>query len=160
MPSPAAATALRKLPTNPPPTYDSIGSLFKGREELLALLLEKIEGNRHRSNAHSTHRAARTGGVGKTRVAVEFASAHRTHLQPSSSSEPIRRHARPEPCQTCGAACLTTRKEAAESEVQVRQRFAGSKRTVAGSLSLIRDTEDAAVAVEALLARLAPHGRY
>ena len=148
-------------PNNLP--YDSIGSLFKGREELLALLLEKIEGNRQPGLTRIPPIALHgLGGVGKTRVAVEFASAHRdafTALIFIGADSPTMLDQNL--AKLCGAAVLDLpEKEATESEVQVQAALRWLETNPGWFLIFDNvDTEDAADAVEALLARLAPHGQ-
>jgi tetratricopeptide (TPR) repeat protein len=67
--------ALRAQPVVLP--YETLGPLFKGREALLRGIRARLTGDRRAEVARLV--LSGTGGVGKTRAAVEYAWAHRKH---------------------------------------------------------------------------------
>ncbi len=143
--------------------YDSIGSLFKGRDEFLALLRDKIYGaNRTGINRIPPIALHGLGGIGKTRVAVEYARAHRdefTALLFIGADSPATLETNI--ANLCGAAVLDLpEKEATDSGAQLRAVLRWLEAHQGWFLIFDNvDTEEAAVAVEDLLARLSDHGQ-
>ena len=64
-----------RRPRNLP--FDSLGTLFKGRERFMRDLHDRLEGRRTRAAAIVSKQAIHgLGGVGKTRLAIEYALRH------------------------------------------------------------------------------------
>ena len=56
--------------------YPSIGTLFKGRDEFIKQLRQSLQASSHRATAITGKAVHGLGGVGKTRLAVEYAWQH------------------------------------------------------------------------------------
>jgi tetratricopeptide (TPR) repeat protein len=109
--------------------YASLGSLFKGREAFLRRLRESLTRDKGSATAIVSKALYGTGGIGKTRAAVEYAWAYREVY----------------------TALLFAQ---ADSPEELRRNLAG----LGGSLSLPeRDATEEEVRLEAVLAWLATH---
>lgn len=138
--------------------YHSLGSLFKGREGFLAELRESL---RHAVNGHATAIVGKAlhglGGVGKTRLAVEYAWRHEADYSAllfvvADSPENLRRNlaalVKPEVLDL-------PEQEATEEEVRVAAALRWLHEHPGWFLILDNaDAEEAAMAAEDLLARL------
>jgi tetratricopeptide (TPR) repeat protein len=138
--------------------YPSLGSLFKGREDFTARLREQLDrGSTPGGAAVAIQAIHGLGGVGKSRLAVEYAlrreGEYRALLFVSAET--------PESLQAglgalCGAGVLNLpEREATEQEVQILAAL-GWLRVHPGWLLILdaADTPAASEAVEALLPRL------
>ena len=139
--------------------YHSLGSLFKGREGFLAELRESL---RHAVNGHATAIVGKAlhglGGVGKTRLAVEYAWQHEADYSAllfvvADSPENLRRNL----AALVGPSVLDLpEQEATEEAVRVAAALRWLHEHPGWFLILDNiDTEEAATAAEGLLARIA-----
>ena len=137
--------------------YPSIGTLFKGRDELIKQLWQSLQASSHRATAITDKAVHGLGGVGKTRLAVEYAwqyvDAYSAVLFVTADSpENLHRNL----AELTGPSVLNLAEQSAtEEEVRV----AAALRWLQAHLGwlLILDnvaTEAAIVAVEKLLAEL------
>jgi len=147
--------------------YNSLGTLFKGREEFL----EQIRATLDQGNPGGQSRAAAIttattvyglGGIGKTRTAIEFAHRYAeeyTALLFVRAESPESLHANL--AALCGSLVLDlAEKEARELDVQVNAALHWLQQHPGWFLILDNvDTEEAAQAVEELLVRLAGVGQ-
>lgn len=140
--------------------YHSLGTLFKGREGFLAELRESLK---HAVNGHAAAIVGKAlhglGGVGKTRLAVEYAWQHEADYSAllfvvADSPENLRRNL----AALVGPLVLDLpEQEATEEEVRVAAALRWLNQHSGWFLILDNvDTEEAATAAEGLLARL--HG--
>jgi tetratricopeptide (TPR) repeat protein len=148
----------------------SLGTLFKGREEFLAQLHHTLGAAEHlghqRAAAITATATAATihglGGIGKTRAAIEYAHRYADEYTallfvqadpPSSLQQNL--------ASLCGPMVLDlVEKDARETEVQVAAVLDWLQRHPGWFLILDNvDTEEAATAVQALLARLTRAGQ-
>ena len=150
--------------------FKSIGSLFKGREDFLAQLRETLAGGEHRDNlkiaAIITKPTAATvhglGGIGKTRAAIEYAHKYADEYTAllfvqADTPEGLQQNI----ASLCGSLVLDlAEKGAKETEVQVAAVLQWLKQHPGWFLILDNvDTEEAAMAVQKLLARLSLAGQ-
>ena len=138
--------------------YHSLGSLFKGREGFLAELRESL---RHAVNGHATAIVGKAlhglGGVGKTRLAVEYAWQHEADYSAllfvvADSPENLRRNL----AALVGPSVLDLpEQEATEEAVRVAAALRWLHEHPGWFLILDNiDTEEAATAAEGLLGGL------
>lgn len=137
--------------------YDSIGTLFKGREQFLEDLRGRLRREGRRAAAIVSRQAIYgLGGVGKTRLAIEYAHRHRDEYSAllfvtADTPEALRRNL----AGLCGAPVLNLPEQAAKEE---DMRFAAVLCWLgehSGWLLVFDsvDTREAAAQVEHLLAR-------
>jgi tetratricopeptide (TPR) repeat protein len=150
--------------------YKSLGTLFKGREDFLAQLHNTLGtaehlGHQRAAAITATATAAAVhglGGIGKTRAAIEYALRYADEYtallfvqadSPSSLQSNL--------ASLCGPMVLDlAEKDARETEVQVAAVLDWLQRHPGWFLILDNvDTEEAATAVQALLARLTRAGQ-
>ncbi len=148
------------LPHNLP--FSSLGSLFQGREEMIKTLREKLtQTPAKRATAIAGKAVHGLGGVGKTRLAVEYAWRHAADyiallFVGAGSPTDLRRNL----AALCERSVLDLpEKDAPEEEV----REVAALRWLAGQPGWLLildnvDSEDAAAAVDALVPRL--HGGH
>ena len=150
--------------------YKSLGTLFKGREDFLMQLHEMLGAAEHRGHqriaAITTSATAATvyglGGIGKTRTALEYAHRYADEYtallfvqadSPASLQQNL--------ASLCGSMVLDlAAKDAKETEVQLAAVLEWLQRHPGWFLILDNvDTEDAATAVQGILARLSRAGQ-
>jgi tetratricopeptide (TPR) repeat protein len=138
--------------------YPSLGSLFKGREPFLEQLRASLErGADGRATAVVGKALHGLGGVGKTRLAVEYAWQHQDDYHallfvPAQTPQDLRRNL----AALCGPLVLDLAEQAAtEEEVRLAAALRWLHEHPGWFLILDNiDTRDAAEAAEELLARL------
>lgn len=137
-------------PTNLP--YLSLGSLFKGRDDFLTGLHERLAGNS--ANLIKGHAIHGLGGVGKTRAAVEYALRHRSHYTSllfvsADSSETLDTKL----AALCQADVLNLPEKALTDQNEQKAAVLAWLNTNPGWLLILdnADTEDALAAVDQLL---------
>jgi tetratricopeptide (TPR) repeat protein len=150
--------------------YKSLGSLFKGRDDFLAQLHKTLgEAEYHGHNRIAAITAAATaatvhglGGIGKTRAALEYAHRYADEYTAmlfvqADSPAGLRQNL----AALCGPMVLDlSEKDAKETEVQVAAVVEWLQRHPGWFLILDNvDTEEAATAVQGLLARLSRAGQ-
>lgn len=142
--------------------YASLGDLFQGREEMLTRLRESLaSAPAGRATAIAGKAVHGLGGVGKTRLAVEYAWQHAAEYSTvlfvgAQSPADLRRNL----AALCAPSVLNLpEQEATEEEVREAAVLRWLQETLGWLLILDNvDSEDAAAAVDALVARL--HGGH